>query len=50
MWRAEILLLVGGSAEGRFDRLPAVAAELVGLNVDVIVATEERCLLRLPRM
>jgi putative tryptophan/tyrosine transport system substrate-binding protein len=28
-----------GSAEGRFDRLPAVAAELVGLNVDVIVAT-----------
>src|SRR5689334_14244557 len=26
------------SAEGRFDRLPELAAELVGLRVDVIVA------------
>ena len=25
-------------AEGRFERLPALAAELVGLNVDVILA------------
>ncbi len=27
------------SAEGQFDRLPALAGELAGLNVDVIVAT-----------
>jgi putative tryptophan/tyrosine transport system substrate-binding protein len=30
------------SAEGKLDRLPNVAAELVGLNVDVIVALYER--------
>jgi putative ABC transport system substrate-binding protein len=32
------VVIVYRSAEGRFDRLPGLAAELVGENVDVIVA------------
>jgi putative tryptophan/tyrosine transport system substrate-binding protein len=37
------------SAEGRLDRLPALAAELVGLKVDVIVASETPALLAAKR-
>ena len=32
------ITIVSRSAEGNYDRLPALAAELVGLNVDVLVA------------
>jgi len=38
------------SAEGRLDRLPALAAELVGLKVDVIVASETPAVLAAKRV
>ena len=38
-WRGKTLSLSGDSAEGKLDRLPALAAELVRLKVDVIVTS-----------
>jgi len=36
--RANLSDPAGGGSKGKLDRLPALAAELVALNVDVIVA------------
>ena len=41
-WRGKTLSLSGDFAEGKLDRLPALAAELVRLKVDVIVAQSVR--------
>ena len=38
-WRARNIVIETRYAEGKLDRLPALANELIGLNVDVIVTS-----------
>jgi putative ABC transport system substrate-binding protein len=38
MWNRKTIVIEWRSADGKLDRLPALAAELVRLNVDVIIS------------